>query len=218
MASFQKLSIATLVSIVAGSLIPHAASAAILRSTAVGSNNIAPISDPDREFLKNGDFLLQRIASDTGDLGDGRNDKTWWDFDFSQTLTSITDTLSSAFLSLTLTPELGSHNDGVRIRGNDYGFDFITEPFANLTSGQEQTVEINLFDYYSPTQIISYFNDKGGRFKMEYFDDALVSRAELTLGVSDVAQSVPEPASILGVLALGSVLGTLKRRQNREEA
>ncbi|HIK32138.1 MAG TPA: PEP-CTERM sorting domain-containing protein [Oscillatoriales cyanobacterium M59_W2019_021] len=216
MASFQKLSIALVVSIAAGSLIPHAASAATLTSTAVGSTDLVPITDPDRQYLNNGDFLLQRMNPGRGDLGDGRNEKTWWDFDFSDTLSSITDTLSSAFLSLTLTPAFGSDNDGVRIRGNNYGFDFITEPFANLTSGQEETVEINLFDYYSPTQIISYFNDKGGRFRMEYLDDSLVSRAELTLGVPDVARSVPEPATILGVLAVGGALGTLKRRQNRE--
>ncbi|RMG14266.1 MAG: PEP-CTERM sorting domain-containing protein [Cyanobacteria bacterium J055] len=216
MASFQKLSIALVVSIAAGSLIPHAASAATLTSTAVGSTDLVPITDPDRQYLNNGDFLLQRMNPGRGDLGDGRNEKTWWDFDFADTLSSITDTLSSAFLSLTLTPAFGSDNDGVRIRGNNYGFDFITEPFANLTSGQEETVEINLFDYYSPTQIISYFNDKGGRFRMEYLDDSLVSRAELTLGVPDVARSVPEPATILGVLAVGGALGTLKRRQNRE--
>jgi hypothetical protein len=216
MASFQKLPIVAMISIAAGSLIPNTALAATLTSTAIGSTDINSVTDPAKTLLRNQDFLIQRMNPGKGNLGDGKNEKTWWDFDFSSTLTSITDTFSSAFLSLTLTPEFGSNNDGVRIRGNDYGFDFITEPFANLTSGQSQTVEINLFDYYSPAQILSYFNDKGGRFKMEYSDDALVSRAELTLGIDIPTQSVPEPASILGLLAMGGTLSTLKRRPNRE--
>jgi PEP-CTERM motif len=216
MASFQKLPIVAVILIAAGSLIPNAVLAATLTSTAIGNTDIPSISDPNRQFLNNGDFLIQRMNPGIGNLGDGRNEKTWWDFDFSDTLTSITDTLSSAFLSLTLTPEFGSNNDGVRVRGNLYGFDFISEPFANLTSGQTQTVEINLFDYYSPTQLISYFNDRGGRFKMEYRDDALVSRAELTLGIGTVSQSVPEPASILGLMAVGGAFGALKRRQKTE--
>lgn len=216
MASFQKLPIVAMISIAAGSLIPNTALAATLTSTAIGSTDITSVTDPAKTLLRNKDFLIQRMNPGKGNLGDGKNEKTWWDFDFSSTLTSITDTFSSAFLSLTLTPDFGSNNDGVRIRGNDYGFDFITEPFANLTSGQSQTVEINLFDYYSPAQILSYFNDKGGRFKMEYSDDALVSRAELTLGIDIPTQSVPEPASILGLLAIGGTLSTLKRRPNRE--
>jgi hypothetical protein len=216
MASFQKLPIVAMISIAAGSLIPNTALAATLTSTAIGSTDINSVTDPAKTLLRNKDFLIQRMNPGKGNLGDGKNEKTWWDFDFSSTLTSITDTFSSAFLSLTLTPEFGSNNDGVRIRGNQYGFDFITEPFANLTSGQSQTVEINLFDYYSPAQILSYFNDKGGRFKMEYSDDALVSSAELTLGIDIPNQSVPEPASILGLLAIGGTLSTLKRRPNRE--
>ncbi|MGB7275921.1 MAG: PEP-CTERM sorting domain-containing protein [Geitlerinemataceae cyanobacterium] len=216
MASFQKLSIVAVVSISAASLIPNTVLAATLTSTAIGNPHISSISDPNQQFLNNGDFLIQRNNPGRGDLGDGKNEKTWWDFDFSSTLTSITNTLSSAFLSLTLTPEFGSNNDGVRIRGNNFGFDFIQDPFANLQIGQAQTVEINLFDYYSPTDLISYFNDKGGRFKMEYRDDALVSRAELTLGVGEISQSVPEPASILGLLGIGGALSTLKRRQNKE--
>lgn len=216
MASFQKLPIFAVISIAAGSLIPNPVLAATLTSTAIGNTDIPSISDPNQQFLNNGNFLIQRNNPGVGDLGDGKNEKTWWDFDFSDTLTSITDTLSSAFLSLTLTPEFGSDNDGVRIRGNQYGFDFISEPFANLQSGQTETVEINLFDHYSPSDLISYFNDKSGRFKLEYLDDALVSRAELTLGVGNISQSVPEPASILGLMAVGGALGALKRRQKTE--
>ena len=216
MVSFPKLPIVAVISIAASSLIPNPVLAATLTSIAIGNTDIPSVSDPNQPLLNNGDFLIQRMNPGIGNLGDGRNEKTWWDFDFSDTLTSITDTLSSAFLSLTLTPEFGSNNDGVRVRGDLYGFDFISEPFANLTSGQTQTVEINLFDYYSPTQLISYLNDKSGQFKMEYRDDALVSRAELTLGIGAVSQPVPEPASILGLMAVGGVFGTLKRRQKTE--
>lgn len=213
MASFQKLPIVALISIAAGSLIPNTALAATFTSTAIGSTNINAVNDPAIQFLHNGNFLIQRMNPGQGALGDGQNEKTWWEFDFSSQFSSITDTLSSAFLSVTLNPAFGSNNDGVRIRGNQYGFNFISKPFANLTSGQAQTVDINLFDYYSPSQILSYFNDKGGRFKMEYQDDALVSRAQLTLGVGTPSQSVPEPASLLGLLAVGGGLGALKRRQ-----
>lgn len=213
MASFQKLPIVALISIAAGSLIPNTALAATFTSTAIGSTNINAVNDPAIQFLQNGNFLIQRMNPGQGDLGDGKNEKTWWEFDFSSQFSSITDTLSSAFLSVTLNPAFGSNNDGIRIRGNKYGFNFISKPFANLTSGQAQTVDINLFDYYSPSQILSYFNDKGGRFKMEYQDDALVSRAQLTLGVGTPSQSVPEPASLFGLLAVGGGLGALKRRQ-----
>lgn len=216
MASFQTLPLAALVSIAAGSLIPNTAIAATFGSTAIGSDTISPVTDPAKQFLSNGDFLIQRMNPGKGDLGDGKNEKTWWEFDFSEQFTSITDTLSSAFLSVTLTPAFGSNNDGLRIRGNKYGFDFISKPFANLTSGQTQTVDINLFDYYSPSQILSYFNDKGGMFKMEYQDDAAVSRAQLTLGVGTPSQSVPEPASFLGLLVVGGAIGALKRRQKAE--
>jgi hypothetical protein len=215
MASFQKLPIVAIVSIAAGSLISNTALAATLTSTAIGSSNITSVGNPAQQLLKNGDFLIQRMNPGIGNLGDGKNEKTWWEFDFSSTLTSITDTLNSAFLSLTLTPEFGSNNDGVRIRGNQYGLDFISEPFANLQPGQTQTVEINLFDYYSPTQLLSYFNDKSGRFKMEYRDDALISGAQLSLGIGS-SQSIPEPTSVLSLLAVGGTLGTLKRRQKTE--
>jgi hypothetical protein len=213
MFSWQNLSIFTIASILTSSLIPNTALAAnLITSTASGSSDIVPVNNLAQKSLKNGDFLIQRIPSDLEALGDGKNDRTWWDFDFSSTLTSITDTLNSAFLSLTLTPQTNSYNDGVKIRG----FDFITEPFANLQLGQTQTVNLNLLDYYSSTELISYFNDRGGLIKMEYVDDALVSDAALTLDIGNPVQSVPEPTSVLTFLAVGGAVSTLKRRQKQE--
>ncbi|NEQ85534.1 MAG: PEP-CTERM sorting domain-containing protein [Moorea sp. SIO2I5] len=46
------------------------------------------------------------------------------------------------------------------------------------------------------------FNANSGKISVSYRDDAIVSRAELSLSTSE---RVPEPTSILGILALGAL-------------
>ncbi|MGD2179511.1 PEP-CTERM sorting domain-containing protein [Lusitaniella coriacea] len=78
--------------------------------------------------------------------------------------------------------------------------------------GKKQDVFINLLDFYSSSQLTKVFNENKGKLPFVYRDDAIVSRAELSLGVD-----VPEPASIVSLFAVG-VLGTgslLKRKQKK---
>lgn len=155
--------------------------------------------------IYNGDFLIAPDPSHYT-VGDGVDEETTWSFDFSPI--KNVKSIFQAGLVLDLTPKSSLiDTDEFKIEG--LGF-INTDIIQSLKVGKKQDVFINLLDFYTSSELTRVFNKNKGKLPFVYRDDAIVSRAELSLGVD-----VPEPASVLSLLAVG-VLGTgslLKRKQ-----
>lgn len=135
------------------------------------------------DSITNGDFTIFLSGGADTTLGNGKDEITGWDFDFtadpqfSNFPTSVP--LQSARLSLTVTPKSVSiASDVVRISGLA---DIIPPAYAGLTENETATVEVELLDFYTSEEVLEVLNDRGGQIPMASQDDAIVSAAELTL-------------------------------------
>ena len=135
------------------------------------------------EFVTNGDFRIFLAGGDDTTLGNGKDEVTVWDFDFTQDPQfdsfSTSGTLQSALLSLTLTPQsVRVDSDVIRISG----LANITPPaYAGLTENEIATVEVDLLDHYTSEEILGALQEGDGQITMASQDDAIVSAADLTL-------------------------------------
>ncbi|XWK88795.1 MAG: PEP-CTERM sorting domain-containing protein [Phormidium sp.] len=199
MATCKKLSIATAAFIALGSLMPAKALAFSIVSEVSGSPTPPIING---QSLQNGDFLIRPIQDFVLTLGDGIDEHTSWNFDFTndpnyEVFTGSTD-LASAVLTLTLTPKSGL------ITTDTTGIPGVTGiAIPNIPGipslGQTDTITLNLFDYgFTSQQIMGVFASNNGIIPWVYQDDAIISSARLEL------KAVPEPTSTLGLLALGA--------------
>ncbi len=157
-------------------------------------------SDPSSYEITNIDFTIRAFPSaDNGDrIGDGRDEITEWNFDFSEDVNYTqfvseypSHTLSSAFLTITLIPNAALVTD-------DYLQIHSLDPIANLglvwdgqfPSSNFQTIEIELLNHYSAEEIFTIlFQNPSGLIPMEYADDSLLTYAKLEISnviVSDV--------------------------------
>jgi hypothetical protein len=166
-----------------------------ITAQAVGSETPPQIPNPTPDdVVENGDFSIFPINGETDVLGDGVNELTLWNLDF--TLDPeyedfpTTTPLESARLTITLTP--GSPNvfeDYIRLGE----LEMINPPiYAELPLGTPSTVELELLDFYSSEDILDALIDGEGLISMSSGDNAIVSSAELRL----VAQG---PLSNLGL-------------------
>lgn len=214
MMHFQSQRAFTLMSaVLATILIPSRAFSISISATAEGSLTPPTVIFPNT--ITNGDFL---IATDDGSdnfmIGDGREESTRWTLDFTQepnfSAFSMTEVLTSAKLTLTLTTCCNIETDEFRIQTLP---SIATPSIQGLPRNTTQTIELELLDFYSSSDILGVFNrDAGGLIPMAYFDDAIVSFARLELS-NDRSQSVPEPSLILGLLTVGAI-GSLAKRTN----
>ena len=163
-----------------------------ISSTATGSFN-----PRDREVprLPNGDFIITPFSNNPI-LGDGRNENTDWVLDFSGDsnlgLFPKNGTLTSAILTLSVRP---GHN---QVSTDDLFISSLPEiPLVgipgfprNFPVGETNTLTINLLNYYTSDQILGAFNGSGStgvvnygpnQIAFRYYDDAIISRANLTL-------------------------------------
>ncbi|NEO69626.1 hypothetical protein [Moorena sp. SIO3H5] len=201
MVSLKGLSVATVTVVLSSCLIPGKALASRLDFTAeaIGSSTPSTILNASiGQTLQNGDFTIERTGDNTT-LGNGIDEDTSWSFDFSDLATSINDLLQ-AKLILDLTPNNALiTTDVFGIRGLDT---IIIDLIRNLPVRTKQSVSLNLLEFYDSGEIENVFNANGGKIPVFYGDDAIVSRAELSLSTSE---RVPEPTATLGILALGAL-------------
>lgn len=201
MVTLKGLSVATIAVVLSSCLIPEKALASRLDFTAeaIGSSTPSTILNASiGQTIQNGDFTIERTGNSTT-LGNGIDEDTSWSFDFSDLGTSIND-LSQAELILDLTPNNSLINTDVfGIIGLDT---IIIDLIRNLPVGTNQSVSLNLLEFYDSGEIVNVFNANSGKIPVFYGDDAIVSRAELSLSTGE---RVPEPASTLGILALGAL-------------
>ncbi|AOY83384.1 PEP-CTERM sorting domain-containing protein [Moorena producens JHB] len=201
MLTLKVFSVGTVAVLLSSCLIPEKALASRLDFTAeaIGSSSPSTILNASiGQTLQNGDFTIERTGDSTT-LGNGIDEDTSWSFDFSDLATSIND-LSQAKLILDLTPNnalITTDLFGIR------GLDTITiDLIRNLPVGTKQSLSLNLLEFYESAEIVNVFNVNSGKIPVFYGDDAIVSRAELSLSTGE---RVPEPASTLGILALGAL-------------
>ncbi|NEP36863.1 hypothetical protein [Moorena sp. SIO3B2] len=201
MLTLKVFSVATIAVVLSSCLIPEKALASRLDFTAeaIGSSSPSTILNASiGQTLQNGDFTIERTGDSTT-LGNGIDEDTSWSFDFSDLATSIND-LSQAKLILDLTPNnalITTDLFGIR------GLDTITiDLIRNLPVGTKQSLSLNLLEFYESGEIVNVFNGNSGKIPVFYGDDAIVSRAELSLSTGE---RIPEPASTLGILALGAL-------------
>lgn len=205
MNNFNKFTLTT--AFVLSALIPGKAFAATLIS-----DEVVGSSTPEVTFgtsLQNGDFTL--TPNNSKILGDGKDEITKWNFNFG--VDSIKSTITKALVNLDVTPFIYSKNDDFWITGIGSVKANKFLDFNSVEYGKQQSVEINLFDFFSADKIATAFNNGQGNLEAGYSDDAIVSFAKMTLEFQPA--SVPEPTTTLGLLALvglGSPL--LKKRKS----
>ena len=178
----------------------------------------SPVTASVPNTVVNGDFTNSQATIVLGYdiVGDGINEDTTWTLNFNPGYASF-DTaspLGSALLTLTLTPgESFVSSDTFAIAG----LSSISDPAIQGLSvvGSTRTVQIQLLDYYTSTQIITSLNAHSGRLDFVYQDDAVVSFSKLRAD-----RAPPEPstiAMIASALPCGLVVW-LRRRRARPAA
>ena len=200
-----------------GCLMPEDSYAAVITSTAQGDENPAIING---ESLQNGDFLIKFNHFKT--LGDGQDEFTHWNFDFNSDpnlqafINAIAqEPLTSANLTLTLSPKPGFSTDGTGLTGvKGIGQGNLANVPGIPGVGETGTVVLDLLNDYgfTSTEILGAFNSGDANvIPWNYQEDAIISFAQLELEAE--AQSVPEPLTMLGsATALG--FGALFKRQH----
>jgi hypothetical protein len=191
--------IATL--LLSGLVMPGKVNAATITATVTGSPTPATETFPDT--VTNGDFLITGNGVITPLIGDAADESTTWTFDFTKdpnfSSFSTLEPLTSALLTLTLTPSVGVITDSF-LFGNLYPD--IVGPIHSLPPDQTSTFTINVLDYFSSNKILAVLtSNQLGKIPMAYQEDAIVSFAKLELSNGASSASVPEPNSGLGILA-----------------
>lgn len=180
--------------------------------TATGTGSATPpiVAGPQ----VNGSFTITP-APPASNSGDGVDDTTRWILDFKGDPGWATfpagKPLQSAVLTLTLTPghPLVS-NDTVAIQG----LPGISDPaIQGLPVGIANTVQIDLTDYYSSSQINGILTGGGfGEIPLVYQDDTIVSFAQLDLFVQGPPTGTNTYAlGLVGLLGIGAGLLILVR-------
>ncbi|MEM6802952.1 MAG: hypothetical protein AAF696_16200 [Bacteroidota bacterium] len=154
-----------------------------LSAQAKGSNAPEPIK---AQSLINGDFTIKRNANVVPLVGDGKDEKTLWNFDLkSDPNWSLLDldnsVLNTAKLILTLIPKTSNiDTDVVGIEAT--GFSAINSPtIQSLQLNVETTVELDLLsEGYDKAAILNLIKTANGVIPMIYADDAIISFAELS--------------------------------------
>lgn len=153
---------------------------ASISATAIG--NSAPPSVTRPEQLINGDFTITSFSDLAPIVGDGVDERTTWTLDFTQDseIPSFHQTgeITSAFLTLELTPQLGNFTDIVGIVGLQ---PVESLEIRNLPLLETSTVVIDLLEVYSSDEILGALEASAGSIQMFYTDDAIVSLASLDL-------------------------------------
>jgi hypothetical protein len=211
----RAISLCRAVALVAlAALSTRSAGAGLIIAQAKGSSS--PTTSAVPFSVINGDFTIAQPTMVDGNdvVGDGINEVTTWTLDFAGRpgyASFVTHPpLTSALLTLTLTPgESFVSTDAFAIGG----LPSINSPAVQgLSVGSTQTVQVQLLDYYSSTQILGRLTSLSGKLNFIYQDDAVVSFAELKL------VSTPEPSTLISAgtaVVVGLGYGWRRRRKAR---
>jgi hypothetical protein len=185
----RRFMVATVLVLVVGAAARAEAGLIIAQAVGSPSPTTAPVPTP----VINGDFTIAQptVVSGNDVVGDGINEGTTWTLDFNPGYASFdaTTPLTSALLTLTLTP-------GEAFVSSDT-FAIATLPSINapavqgVSVGSTQTVQVQLLDYYTSSQILTRLTALSGHLDFVYQDDAVVSLSRLEL------QTVPEPSTLI---------------------
>lgn len=208
--------------------------AVTISSTVTGSSNPTPVID---STFENGGFTLTANPGNptVTSLGDGRDENTWWVFDYSndpnlqsfRNAVTAGNAITSALLSVTLQP--GGFNDNFSGAGGGVAISTLASNGLVNVNRSLQTFTIDLlganYNNSTSTRIfneldastasnrnVSLAPDAGqNQILFGYQDDAIISNARLDL----TTEEVPEPMTILGTLtAVG--FGTVLRRKRQQ--
>lgn len=191
-------------------LTPISAFPISIYATAQGS--LTPPTALFPNTVTNGDFLI--AASNDPIVGDGREERTTWTFDFTEdrnfSALATSSSLTSAKLTLTLTTCCNVETDRLTIQTLP---SIETEIIQALPRNTTQTIALELLDFYRSSDILGILNNGvGGIIPMSYSDDVIVSFARLELSDNPL-QPVPEPSLLLGFLTLGTI-GVVSKKMN----
>ena len=160
--------------------------------SATASGSISPQTANFPATVTNGDFLISpnpNCNPQTCPLtGDGLDDITTWTFDFTKDpgfpSFSTSKPLVSTLLTLTLTPKHSLiATDTVRI---EQLVDIVTPVIQSLPVDQTSTIQLELLDFYSSSDILGVLSANAGLMPMSYQDDAIIASARL-----DLSNTVP---------------------------
>ncbi|MEM8638570.1 MAG: PEP-CTERM sorting domain-containing protein [Cyanobacteria bacterium P01_G01_bin.54] len=220
------------------------AQAATFTDTATGSLN--PTQVDALSIIENGDFVIRHAhlfspdfqpTSATPPIGDGKNEWTFWDFDFREDANFAAIDTHTQITSAILTLELYAYRTGtdfLQIQGLER-----IQPTAITYQPYRQwsTVEVDLLDFYSADELHQAWTGQldtetfawgtarnedyvptAGILSMLYADDALVSSAEINITTTDPEETaVPEPGMFLGLAAIAGI-GFATRRLHAEQS
>ena len=202
----KKILMATAAFMTLGGLMDGAAEAMSITASVTGDPN------PPREWatsLQVDDLLLtHNNGTSVAYLGDGKDETIKWDFDFSsdpnvQNFLDDVDVVTSALYTFTVKPTnslittdwTGIPNvDAIRI-----------PDIAGIPSvGQVGTVTIDLLDHgFDPNNLLKQLQ-QSPIIPWYWQDDVVLSDAQLEL-TGESSQPVPEPTSVLALLAVGAL-------------
>jgi hypothetical protein len=187
--TFRNLSLAALgLILLAGGASP--ASANHLTITAVATGSPTPPLVPNTQGIQNGDFFIQ---PNTGApiTGDGIDEPTQWTFDFTADpqypAFPANVPLGSALLTLSLTiGNTGITTDLVGITNPAYTSFILPGPaitpiLQTLSWPGTYTVQIELLNFYTSSDILNALAANGGKIPMLYHDDVILFFARLDL-------------------------------------
>ena len=155
-----------------------------IRSTAVGKRKLTPVAGNRK--LVNGDFTIKSNVPRNRATGDGIDEQTYWNFDFSSDINwnnfALDGEITSAKLILTTSPKRSDlRTDEIRI---NYGRLPNLDPtvIRSVPVGKTKTVTMELLNSgYTSAQILNVLKKKKGVIPMLYQDDSIISYAELII-------------------------------------
>jgi hypothetical protein len=185
---------------------PYAPTA--ISAQATGSQTPSQIPNPslDDFIVINGDFRILLGAGPNVALGDGINEVTVWDFDFSHDSQfdqfPTNAQLETARLTITIIPKSEMFaNDTMRIAGLQ---PFSPAIYAELPLDSPSDLQLELLDFYTSQEILQALTAGNGKIAMVSGSNSIVSSAELVLvsGGPLVSQELSGAATLSGQVIL----------------
>lgn len=212
----KKILMATAAFMTLGGLMDGAAQAISITASVTGDPNPPTVT---ASSLQVGDLRLRNDYISVTLLGDGMDETIRWDFDFSsdpnvQNFLDDVDVVTSALYTFTVKPtNFGITTDVTGIPGVQ-GIRIPDLP-GMPSSGQVGTVTIDLVDFgFDPNNILTQLQ-QSPIIPWYWQDDVILSSAQLEL-IGESSQPVPEPASVLGLLAVGALGAVSLRKRSRK--